>query len=159
MRTMTTVLAIAALLSVGCADTTDAAAGAPKVIKISMSDNRYTPNAVTVSAGEKVTFRFVNEGTTVHEAIIGTEADQRNHAKEMNNASSTDPGGTAGMDGMDGMGDMGGMHHGASDNAVAVRPGTSKELTTSFERSGSYVIGCHEAGHYEAGMKATITVV
>jgi uncharacterized cupredoxin-like copper-binding protein len=51
------------------------------------------------------------------------------------------------------MGDMGG-----DDPAVTVEPGKTEELTTRFDDAGTYEIGCHEPGHYAAGMKITITV-
>ena len=60
--------------------------------------------------------------------------------------------------GMPGMGDMGGMHHEGADTAVTVNPGETKDLTTTFDRAGTVIIGCHQPGHYEAGMKATVTV-
>jgi uncharacterized cupredoxin-like copper-binding protein len=33
-----------------------------------------------------------------------------------------------------------------------------KELKHAFTESGTVLLGCHEPGHWEAGMKATITV-
>ena len=36
---------------------------------------------------------------------------------------------------------------------------TSKTLTYTFDGSGPYAFACHADGHYEAGMKGTITLV
>jgi len=35
----------------------------------------------------------------------------------------------------------------------------TKSVTTTFDGSGPYAFACHAAGHYEAGMRGTITVV
>jgi uncharacterized cupredoxin-like copper-binding protein len=44
------------------------------------------------------------------------------------------------------------------ENAVGVEPGMTKELTMTFAEPGTTLAGCHVAGHYGAGMKATITI-
>lgn len=43
-------------------------------------------------------------------------------------------------------------------NTVEVRPGETGELTVTFDKPGDVVIGCHQPGHYEAGMRATVAV-
>lgn len=53
---------------------------------------------------------------------------------------------------------LGHMAHG-HDNALSVEPGDTGSLTMTFASAGSIVIGCHEPGHYDAGMKAKLTVV
>jgi uncharacterized cupredoxin-like copper-binding protein len=35
----------------------------------------------------------------------------------------------------------------------------TKSLTVTFDGPGPYAYACHEAGHYEAGMRGTITIV
>ena len=37
-------------------------------------------------------------------------------------------------------------------------PGKSGDLTYRFDEAGTYEIGCHEPGHYAAGMKITVNV-
>ncbi len=41
---------------------------------------------------------------------------------------------------------------------ITVKPGRTAEITTTFDTAGSLIIGCHEAGHYEAGMRATLNI-
>jgi uncharacterized cupredoxin-like copper-binding protein len=53
---------------------------------------------------------------------------------------------------------MGDMAHG-HDNAISVQPGKSRSLTMTFAEAGDILVGCHEPGHYDAGMKATLSVV
>jgi uncharacterized cupredoxin-like copper-binding protein len=58
---------------------------------------------------------------------------------------------------------------GPADAVAADREGTpevadigmmvSKSLTYTFDGSGPYAYACHASGHYEAGMRGTITVV
>jgi uncharacterized cupredoxin-like copper-binding protein len=51
----------------------------------------------------------------------------------------------------------GGMVH-DEPNAVSLEAGESKEITWYFADEGTTLIGCHEPGHYDGGMKGTITV-
>jgi uncharacterized cupredoxin-like copper-binding protein len=56
------------------------------------------------------------------------------------------------------MADMSGdMMHDES-NAFVLEPGETKEMTWHFTQSGEVLFGCHQPGHYAAGMKGTITV-
>ena len=59
-------------------------------------------------------------------------------------------------------GDMGDMGHksGASEpsESVLVAPGESAEITYTFDETGDVLLGCHQPGHYDGGMVATITV-
>ena len=39
-----------------------------------------------------------------------------------------------------------------------VQPGESGDLSYTFTEPGSYQVGCHQPGHYAAGMKIDVTV-
>ncbi len=68
---------------------------------------------------------------------------------------------------------MGGLVHefmvGPADAVATDQAGTpeaadiammqTKSVTQTFDGSGPYAFACHAAGHYEAGMRGTITVV
>ena len=41
-------------------------------------------------------------------------------------------------------------------NAVTVAAGETRVLTWRFEDAGEVLYGCHEPGHYEAGMVGSI---
>lgn len=43
-------------------------------------------------------------------------------------------------------------------NAVVLDPGETKEVTWKFTVAGTFLIGCHQPGHYDAGMVGSITV-
>jgi uncharacterized cupredoxin-like copper-binding protein len=143
MRMLRCALALAVLTAGACANNDRSGADAT-VIPVSMVDNRFEPATFTVRKDRPVIFRFRNDGTVRHEAVIGDDQVQQDHAGAMDRMSDA------------GMGDM---HHGAGEGAVVVDPGKSADLTMTFPRSGEVVIGCHQPGHYEAGMKATVTVV
>lgn len=107
-------------------------------IEVTMTDDlRYAPDALTVRAGETVRFVVHNAGAVVHEFLIGTEEEQLAFEEEM----------AAGH---------GGEHDG--DAGVTVEPGNTEEFTYSFESAGQLLIGCHEPGHWEGGMRADLVV-
>jgi len=108
-----------------------------RVVEVEMRDVSFSPDRLTVARGETVTFRFHNTGSQVHEAVIGDEAAQMTEEEAMAHA------GGGGM----------GMHGG-----VEVAPGATGQLTYTFDKTGELLIGCHEPGHYAAGMKATLSV-
>ena len=41
---------------------------------------------------------------------------------------------------------------------IGVEPGETKELTVTFPEADSILAGCHVAGHYAGGMKASIEI-
>jgi uncharacterized cupredoxin-like copper-binding protein len=47
---------------------------------------------------------------------------------------------------------------GHGDAGIKVEPGKTGELTHTFRKGESVVIGCHEPGHYAAGMKLAVAV-
>lgn len=131
-----------------------------RTVEVSMTDMAYAPSTLEVAAGETVRFVFRNDGAVRHEAVFGSLAEQEAHHAEM-----AEMGGD--HDGMD-MGsmphdsaDMGSMPHGGMSDlhAVMVEPGQTVEITHTFGDAGSLLVGCHEPGHWEAGMRMDITIV
>jgi uncharacterized cupredoxin-like copper-binding protein len=100
---------------------------------------RIEPCGMTVRAGVPVTFVVSNSGAIAHEFFLGDEAAQAAHGQEM-----------LSMDGAS-------MHD--EPDGIAVAAGETKEFTYTFSAPGQYLAGCNVPGHYEAGMKATITAV
>ena len=112
---------------------------AERTAEVKMADNAFEPTTIDVDAGETVRFMFENTGEVAHDALVGDAAAQAAHEEEMRGAE-----------------DMG---HGADDDgAITVEPGDSGELVYTFEEPGAFEIGCHEAGHYDSGMKIDVTV-
>jgi uncharacterized cupredoxin-like copper-binding protein len=108
-----------------------------RTVDVTMTDIAFSPTALTVAKGETVEFRFRNDGKLKHDAFIGTPAEQAEHEKEMN----------------------GGGHGGhGGDDGITVEAGQTGTLKHTFDEAGTTEIGCHEPGHYGAGMKITVTV-
>ncbi|MGI8517495.1 MAG: cupredoxin domain-containing protein [Acidimicrobiia bacterium] len=111
---------------------------ADRVIEITATDQLvFEPADVTVSSGETITFRIVNQGNLLHDFTLGDQATQDEHEAEM--------------------AAMGGMAHDLP-NVVNIPAGQTVELTWSFPDGGIVLIGCHQPGHYPAGMKGRVFV-
>jgi uncharacterized cupredoxin-like copper-binding protein len=120
------------------------AADADRTLDVETTEDggfHYEPSSIDVSAGEVVTFRIHNVGQARHEFVLGDRVQQQDHEAEMRRMASE--------------GDM--MMH-DDPNAVAVEPGETKELTWRFTTPGDLEYGCHEPGHYAAGMHGDVTV-
>ena len=124
----------------GSATTVDAAAtpaGTPTV-DVAMQDIKFDQTTLTVTAGETIDFRFTNTGKIAHDAFIGDNDAQMEHEREMSQ--------------------MGNMSHSADEAAITVQPGAAGELAYTFTEPGTYEVGCHQPGHYGAGMKIEVIV-
>lgn len=142
-------LALAACGGESGDDPAGGASGEARTVEVSMTDMAYSPAQLDVAAGETVRFVFRNDGAVRHEAVVGVLAEQEAHHAEM-----AEMGGS--HDGMD-MESM--PHDDMTDlHSVMVEPGETIEMTHTFETGGATMIGCHEPGHWEAGMKMDITV-
>ncbi|MEA2686994.1 MAG: hypothetical protein QOE93_2189, partial [Actinomycetota bacterium] len=54
---------------------------------------------------------------------------------------------------------LAGHQHGHAGAAVVeVAPGRTGSLVYRFDQPGPVLIGCHEPGHYEAGMRGIVEV-
>ncbi len=112
-------------------------AAAQTRIEVTLTDElKIQPAAMTVPAEVPVTFVVTNAGALDHEFVLGDEAVQAAHQEKMM---------------------AGGMRH-DEPNAIAVKPGETRELTFTFEEPGEMLAGCQFPGHYAGGMKASITV-
>ena len=142
-------LAAAGTLIAACGNDTGSGgnkATPAETVKVKMVDNAFSPTSIDVKAGDRVTFEFVNDGEVVHEAYIGDEAAQEDHAAEMKS------GDTGHME-------MGGDGHSMGDpEVVTVEPGHTATMQHTFAETGTVLIGCHQPGHWEPGMKAAVVV-
>lgn len=113
-------------------------AQAKRTITLDMTDAmRFTPDAISVQEGETVRFVVRNKGRMLHEMVIGTPTELAKHAAMMAKFPN--------------------MEHDAP-YMVHVDPGKAGEIVWTFNRAGSFEFACLIAGHYEAGMRGTITV-
>ena len=127
---------VAVLVTAGCgsdAPPTRVAAKSGDTVKVVMTDNAFSIDELDVRVGSVITFVFDNQGAVGHEAVIGNRAAQDMH---MSN-------GHAGMD---------------PDSSVEVGRAQRRSLTYTFADTGVMIVGCHQPGHYEAGMKFVVRV-
>ncbi len=103
-------------------------------VVITIEHSKFEPEQLEVEAGTTVTFRIRNTDPIDHEFILGDESVQRIHEK-----------GTE-------------AHHGAKPGEISVPAGGERTTTYTFEDEGSLIYGCHLPGHYDFGMKGTVTV-
>lgn len=111
----------------------------PRTVTATLHDDmRIELSASDFNVGETVNFEVTNEGLARHEFYLGDQEAQMHHADEMAEMGS-------------------GMMH-EEEDGVTVEPGETKTLEYTFTEAGEILAGCHEPGHYEAGMSAEMTV-
>jgi uncharacterized cupredoxin-like copper-binding protein len=113
---------------------------AARTVNIDMEDIAFQPTTFTAQRGERVRFVFHNRGQLPHDAFIGDAQAQAEHEREMRQGDD----------------DTHGMH--GDGKGITVEPGKTGKLTYTFDRTGTFEIGCHQPGHYAAGMKVAVTV-
>ena len=109
-----------------------------RTINVDMSDKmRFAPSEMTIKKGETIRFRVKNSGQVMHEMVLGTMEDLKEHAEMMRK----NPG----------------MEHG--DPYMAhVAPGKTETMVWQFTKPGEFHYGCLVPGHFEAGMIGRIRV-
>lgn len=103
---------------------------------------RYDPSSISVTAGETVTFRVINDDSTPHQFVIGNDKTQNDYEKTMQSMGSTP------------------MQMADTANSVDLEPGQSKSLTWAFPstKGTKVTYASHQPGDYPAGMKGIILV-
>ena len=117
-------------------------AGDPKkidrTIRVGMDDTmHFTPGDLVVKRGETIRFVVRNDGKIMHEMVIGTMKELKEHAELMRKHP--------------------GMEH-DEPYMAHVAPSKQGELVWQFTRAGTFYYACLIPGHLEAGMIAKITV-
>ena len=107
-------------------------------IDITMSDTmRFSPDRIEVRQGETVKFRIRNSGRMLHEMVIGSPAELREHAALMLKFPN--------------------MEH-DEPYMAHVPQGKTGEMVWHFNRTGDFDFACLIAGHFQAGMVGKISV-
>jgi uncharacterized cupredoxin-like copper-binding protein len=109
-----------------------------RTVKLGMTDAfRFTPADVTVKRGDTVKFIVHNDGKVLHEMVLGTAEEIKEHAGLMKKFPE--------------------MEH-ADANMAHVKPGAKGEIVWQFTKPGEYQFACLIPGHYEAGMIGKVVV-
>lgn len=111
---------------------------ASRTVRIDMSDKmRFTPASLAIKQGETVKFVVKNSGKVMHEMVIGSMKELKEHAEMMKKHP--------------------GMEH-EEPYMAHVSPGKTETITWQFTKAGEFNFGCLIPGHFEAGMVGKITV-
>jgi uncharacterized cupredoxin-like copper-binding protein len=114
------------------------AKNATRTITLEMSDKmRFTPSDISVRQGETVKFVVKNSGQVLHEMVLGTMAELKEHHELMKRFPN--------------------MEH-ADPNQIHVATGKTGEMVWQFTQPGEFNFACLIPGHFEAGMVGTIKV-
>ena len=143
------------MLVAGCAgsDTVDAIPNA-KAVDVVMDEMSFSPKSFEFRVGETISFHFSNRGSVRHEAVIGDETAQMAAMQAMSRVGATS------TNGVQGRSRDFARHPGMGlPNVISLEPGEAGTITFSFAKAAKLRMQCHEAGHLEAGMTATITIV
>lgn len=101
-------------------------------------DMTFEPATVDIRAGEVITFEVENVGQLPHDFTLGDDTAQQEHAQEMadmeDEMAHTDP------------------------NTLTLQAGESGSVSWRFHDAGAVQYGCHQPGHYTAGMVGTVNV-
>ena len=109
-----------------------------RTITVDMTDAmRFTPSGITVKQGETIRLVVKNSGKLKHELVLGTEKDLKAHYEVMKKNPE--------------------MEH-EDPNMVSLAPGKTGEVVWQFTKAGKVDFACLQPGHYEAGMKGSVTV-
>lgn len=114
---------------------------ADRTIEVNVdNDLAFEPAEFEVGVGEVITFVISNTGDVEHEFVLGDQDAQEEMAQMMD----------SGEDHAHSAGEM--------SNAITIDAGETAELTWRFSEPGTVLVGCHVPGHWEAGMRGTVTV-
>ncbi len=144
MRRLASSILLAVILAACGQNTTSS--GDTRTIEIELRDFAFSPETLTLRAGEKVTLSFKNVGKLEHEFMAGTDpVIGKGYFKDWfagaEIASSRDHG----------------MDH--AGGGVRVPPNATRTLTFVVpSHGGAFEFGCFISGHYEFGMRGRLVV-
>jgi plastocyanin len=145
-------MGVAALMMVAvsaCSPTSasNSQASNPQRVEVHGTEFKFAPAQVTVKVGQPVQLVFVNDGTVDHELEM-----ENMPAKDVTLDLSK-----AGSIPDDERDEAQGDAKNNEPHAYAAAHGTAT-VTFTPTKAGTYEMGCHIAGHFEAGMKGTFVV-
>ena len=110
-----------------------------RTIRIDMSDEmEYLPNGLRLKQGDTVRFEVRNTGKVMHELVLGTMEELKEHAELMRKHPQ--------------------MEH-DEPYMAHVAPGKAETIVWQFTRAGEFYYGCLIPGHFEAGMIGKVVVI
>lgn len=136
----------------------------PLELTITMTEYAFEPNEIEARVGQKVTLTLINEGTLVHELMIGRNVMMMGgipsgYQMDMFETAGVEPM----VEYMEAVGeemDMEEEGHAGFMVKVPVEGPTAMTFTVTEAMLGEWEMGCFELDgvHYTSGMKGTFTV-
>ena len=109
-----------------------------RTIRVDMNDKmRFSPETLELKRGDVVRFEVRNSGKTMHELVLGTMQELKEHAELMRKHPN--------------------MEH-DEPYMAHVAPGKTERIVWHFTKAGEFYYGCLIPGHFEAGMIGKISV-
>ena len=113
-----------------------------RTIEVTMKETEngdmiFEPNNLQIKMGETIRFVIMNAGELEHEFVLDSHDEIIEHKELMERIPE--------------------MEH-DDPNAVRLIEGTDGEVIWTFANSGAFEFACLIPGHYESGMKGSITV-
>ncbi len=109
-----------------------------RTITVEMHDTmRFTPDKLSVKAGETIRFFVVNKGKMAHELVIDSKEGLAEHAEMMRK--------------------MPHMDH-KEPNMIRLEAGKRGGVVWQFTEAGEVPFACLIPGHFEAGMVGAVDV-
>ena len=129
-----------------------------RTIDIQAGSMWFDADKLQIEPGKTVRFRIENVSMIPHEFSIGSGRMQQMHREMMQQGG--DHHGAEGSDKMMGDHHNGMMDHGETQSAaVTIAPGETETLIWTTPEQGDVIeYACFLPGHYEAGMKGTVTL-
>lgn len=133
---------------------------ASRTVAVTLYDNYYEPESISVAQGETVKFILKNEGGFVHEFNINTPAEHASHGTHMQmmfdmGMIEPDKINRAAMAATKGTDHD--MSH-EEPNSVLLEPGETAELVWKFDTDADLEFACNIPGHYDAGMAGAVSI-
>ena len=143
------VLTAGALVLAACGGATATETG--RRIDVEVKEFTFSQPTITLKQGEKVTLSFTNAGTTDHEFMAGRiGAGGMGYVQDFFTGVKYQVAPPSSLHG---------KRHGMAQGGAWMRPGQTATISLVVpDRPGTYEFGCFATGHYEAGMKGTLTV-
>ena len=129
-----------------------------RTITVTMRDNYYEPETISVKAGETVRIKVANKGEFLHEFGLGTAAMHAKHQKQMMTMMEhgmIEPQ-RINFDRMKMDHGGGGMMAHDDPNSILLEPGKSGEIVWKFTKPMKLEFACNIPGHYESGMMGEV---
>ncbi|GGL07119.1 cupredoxin domain-containing protein [Deinococcus radiotolerans] len=131
-------------------------AAGTQAVTVRMSEMMFMPMNLSLKAGQKVTITLKNTGKADHEFQL--YAKPRTLPRGENAWDAYMEKNSIWLASRDTALKIAGKAVTGKFIEVALKPGQSATLSFTPAHAGTFEMACHEPGHYEGGMKGTVTV-